>query len=114
MGDEPQDGYRRRWACVWREPRHADRLKVVPRAGGARSKQSVVESREVIVEAPGDAACQLMGQVLSGDKDIGHILPIPSDTMQLFDECRGASLLSLPSTMASYITGGTRITGDHS
>ena len=28
-------------------------------------------------------------QVLSGDKDVGHVLPIPTDTMQLFDECRG-------------------------
>lgn len=114
MGNEPQDGYRRRWACVRREPRNADRLKVVPRAGGAPSKQSMAGSGEVMMEAPGNAECQLIEQVLSGDKDIGHILPIPSDTMQLFDECRGASLLSLPSTMASYITGGTRITGDHS
>lgn len=27
--------------------------------------------------------------MLSGDADIGHLLPIPTDTMQLFDECRG-------------------------
>ncbi|KAI9636262.1 putative Fimbrin [Dioszegia hungarica] len=31
--------------------------------------------------------------VLAGDKDIGHILPIPSDTMQLFDECRDGLIL---------------------
>jgi hypothetical protein len=38
---------------------------------------------------------ELMGiQVLAGDKDVGHLLPIPTDTMQLFDECRGG-LISL-------------------
>ena len=30
-----------------------------------------------------------MSQVLSGDADIGHLLPIPTESMQLFDECRG-------------------------
>lgn len=29
--------------------------------------------------------------VLAGDADIGSRIPIPTDTMQLFDECRGAS-----------------------
>jgi hypothetical protein len=28
-------------------------------------------------------------QVLAGDSDIGDRLPIPTDTMQLFDETRG-------------------------
>ena len=32
-------------------------------------------------------------QVLAGDADIGKRLPIPTDTMQLFDECRGQNLL---------------------
>lgn len=27
--------------------------------------------------------------VLAGDPDVGHLLPIPTDTMQLFDEVRG-------------------------
>ncbi len=27
--------------------------------------------------------------VLAGDPDVGHILPISTDTMQLFDEVRG-------------------------
>lgn len=31
--------------------------------------------------------------VLAGDPDIGHILPLPTDTMQLFDECRDGLLL---------------------
>lgn len=31
--------------------------------------------------------------VLAGDKDIGHLLPIPVDTMQLFDECRDGLIL---------------------
>jgi len=31
--------------------------------------------------------------VLSGDKDIGHLLPIPTDTMQLFDECKDGLIL---------------------
>ncbi|RXK40923.1 fimbrin [Tremella mesenterica] len=31
--------------------------------------------------------------VLGGDLDIGHLLPIPTDTMQLFDECRDGLLL---------------------
>jgi hypothetical protein len=31
----------------------------------------------------------MMRQVLGGDKDIGHLLPIPTDSMQLFDECKG-------------------------
>lgn len=30
--------------------------------------------------------------MLSGDKDIDHVLPIHTDTMQLFDECRGELL----------------------
>lgn len=30
--------------------------------------------------------------VLGGDPDIGDRLPIPTDTMQLFDECRGEFL----------------------
>ena len=29
--------------------------------------------------------------VLAQDKDVGHLLPIPTDTMQLFDECKGMS-----------------------
>ncbi|KAG8895534.1 hypothetical protein FRB99_000490 [Tulasnella sp. 403] len=32
--------------------------------------------------------------VLAGDSDIGSRLPIPTDTMQLFDECRDGLLLS--------------------
>lgn len=32
-------------------------------------------------------------QVLSGDSDVGHLLPIPTDSMQLFDECRGVHLV---------------------
>lgn len=32
--------------------------------------------------------------VLAGDADIGHILPLPTDTMQLFDECRDGLILS--------------------
>ena len=28
-------------------------------------------------------------QVLAGDADIGDRLPIPTDTFQIFDECRG-------------------------
>lgn len=31
--------------------------------------------------------------VLGGDKDVGHVLPIPTDTMQLFDECRDGLIL---------------------
>ena len=27
--------------------------------------------------------------VLAGDPDVGHLLPIPTDTMQLFDEVKG-------------------------
>ncbi|KAL7419195.1 fimbrin [Cryptotrichosporon argae] len=32
--------------------------------------------------------------VLAGDPDVGHLLPIPTDTMQLFDECRDGLILS--------------------
>ncbi|CCF56584.1 hypothetical protein KAFR_0B02870 [Kazachstania africana CBS 2517] len=32
--------------------------------------------------------------VLSGDVDIGHLLPFPTDTFQLFDECRDGLVLS--------------------
>ncbi|WVQ83180.1 hypothetical protein IAT38_005319 [Cryptococcus sp. DSM 104549] len=31
--------------------------------------------------------------VLGSDRDVGHILPIPTDTMQLFDECRDGLIL---------------------
>jgi plastin-1 len=31
----------------------------------------------------------ILFQVLAGDKDVDHVLPIHTDTMQLFDECRG-------------------------
>ncbi|ADV24382.1 fimbrin [Cryptococcus gattii Ru294] len=31
--------------------------------------------------------------VLAADKDVGHLLPIPTDTMQLFDECRDGLIL---------------------
>ncbi|TFK91910.1 fimbrin [Polyporus arcularius HHB13444] len=31
--------------------------------------------------------------VLEGDADVGHRLPIPTDTMQLFDECRDGLIL---------------------
>jgi hypothetical protein len=34
---------------------------------------------------------RVLEQVLAGDKDIGHLLPIPEGTMQLFDECKGQS-----------------------
>jgi plastin-1 len=30
------------------------------------------------------------GQALAGDADIGDRLPIPTDTMQIFDECKGS------------------------
>lgn len=36
-----------------------------------------------------------INSVLAGDADIGTRIPIPTDTMQLFDECRGASFLAL-------------------
>ncbi|ORX33979.1 putative Fimbrin [Kockovaella imperatae] len=32
--------------------------------------------------------------VLGGDKDLEHVLPIPTDTMQLFDECKDGLVLS--------------------
>ncbi|KAL7415132.1 calponin homology domain-containing protein [Mrakia frigida] len=32
--------------------------------------------------------------VLAGDKDVGHLLPIPEHTMQIFDECRDGLILS--------------------
>lgn len=37
--------------------------------------------------------------MLAGDKDIDHLLPIPENTMQLFDECRGTFQLSVSSMM---------------
>lgn len=33
--------------------------------------------------------------VLAGDADIGQRLPIPTDTMQLFDEVKGGHLMPL-------------------
>jgi hypothetical protein len=42
-------------------------------------------------QADTSASLHVLAQVLAGDKDIGHMLPIPEHTMQLFDECRGAS-----------------------
>lgn len=35
-----------------------------------------------------------INSVLSGDADIGHLLPFPTDTFQLFDECRDGLVLS--------------------
>lgn len=35
----------------------------------------------------------MLAQVLAGDADIGSRLPIPTDTMQLFDECRDGLIL---------------------
>ncbi|SCZ87438.1 BZ3500_MvSof-1268-A1-R1_Chr2-2g04904 [Microbotryum saponariae] len=35
-----------------------------------------------------------INQVLAGDADIGSRLPIPTDTMQIFDECRDGLILS--------------------
>ena len=35
-----------------------------------------------------------MNSVLAGDRDIGHRLPLPLDTMQIFDECKDGLLLS--------------------
>ncbi|KAL8277231.1 hypothetical protein RQP46_010404 [Phenoliferia psychrophenolica] len=35
-----------------------------------------------------------INQVLEGDVDIGHRIPIPLDTMQIFDECRDGLVLS--------------------
>ena len=47
--------------------------------------------------------------VLDGDPDIGHRLPIPTSTMQLFDECRDGLVLcklindSVPDTIDSRV-----------
>lgn len=41
--------------------------------------------------------------VLEGDPDIGSRLPIPTNTMQLFDECRGASISQNHSKTTSNI-----------
>jgi plastin-1 len=30
-----------------------------------------------------------INSVLGGDADIGHLLPIPTNTMQIFDEVKG-------------------------
>lgn len=35
-----------------------------------------------------------INQVLAGDEDIGYMLPFPTDTFQLFDECRDGLVLS--------------------
>lgn len=35
-----------------------------------------------------------INSVLAGDADIGHVLPFPTDTFQLFDECRSGLVLS--------------------
>lgn len=35
-----------------------------------------------------------INSVLSGDSDVGHLLPFPTDTFQLFDECRDGLVLS--------------------
>lgn len=35
-----------------------------------------------------------INSVLAGDADIGHVLPFPEDTFQLFDECRSGLVLS--------------------
>lgn len=43
-------------------------------------------------------------QVLAGDKDVGHLLPIPEHTMQLFDECRGPYSSALPLTLRLMLT----------
>src|ERR1700742_4118748 len=50
-----------------------------------------------------------MSQVLEGDPDIGSRIPIPTDTMQLFDECRDGLVLcklindSVPDTIDSRV-----------
>lgn len=49
-------------------------------------------------------ACPCMSQVLAGDSDIGDRLPIPTDTMQLFDETRGEYLLSGQRILESLIS----------
>jgi plastin-1 len=36
-----------------------------------------------------------MNAVLAGDPDIGNRLPFPLDNMQIFDECKGASLQNI-------------------
>ncbi|KAF8325818.1 calponin homology domain-containing protein [Cantharellus anzutake] len=47
--------------------------------------------------------------VLEGDTDVGHRLPIPTDTMQLFDECRDGLILcklindSVPDTIDTRV-----------
>jgi hypothetical protein len=38
---------------------------------------------------------------LAGDKDIGHLLPIPTDTMQLFDEVKGEVWHGFPAVQQS-------------
>jgi plastin-1 len=45
-----------------------------------------VSQPHAIVEANTNTRRQ---QVLAGDPDIGDRLPIPTDTFQIFDECRG-------------------------
>ncbi|QLQ82403.1 hypothetical protein HG537_0H01650 [Torulaspora globosa] len=35
-----------------------------------------------------------INSVLAGDSDIGHLLPFPTDTFQLFDECKDGLVLS--------------------
>ncbi|CCH62425.1 hypothetical protein TBLA_0H01380 [Henningerozyma blattae CBS 6284] len=35
-----------------------------------------------------------INSVLAGDPDVGHLLPFPTDTFQLFDECRDGLVLS--------------------
>lgn len=42
--------------------------------------------------------------VLGGDNDIGNRLPIPTGTMQLFDEVRGEWIADVPVTLADEQT----------
>ena len=43
---------------------------------------------------PVDGVLNISTQVLESDPDVGHRLPIPTNTMQLFDECRDGLILS--------------------
>jgi len=51
----------------------------------------------------------LTGQVLEADRDVGSRVPIPTDTMQLFDECRDGLILcklindSVPDTIDTRV-----------
>lgn len=79
-------------------PGHASKGSVgggaQPKAGRITVGGSTASSQHTINEDERTAFTSHINAVLAGDADIGHLLPFPLDTFEMFDSCRDGLVLA--------------------